>query len=125
MRYNDYSNPSTRHCTRKTRVRSPESFHPPHHLTKTLSRFLLSSVYRPAADDDAAEGSTSHAGRPVDPSATLPDREPNPGGRKKFSKEQKKAQRGANKGRRFGKVRDELELCWRVANGATCEHGAE
>ncbi|KIJ16316.1 hypothetical protein PAXINDRAFT_168462 [Paxillus involutus ATCC 200175] len=87
--------------------------------------FLLSSVYRPAADDDAAEGSTSHAGRPVDPSATLPDREPNPGGRKKFSKEQKKAQRGANKGRRFGKVRDELELCWRVANGATCEHGAE
>ncbi|KAG6865606.1 hypothetical protein C0991_001030 [Blastosporella zonata] len=42
-----------------------------------------------------------------------------------MSKEQKKAQRGANKGRRFGKVRDELDLCWRVANGAVCEYGAE
>ncbi|KAF8065084.1 hypothetical protein FPV67DRAFT_1562931 [Lyophyllum atratum] len=41
-----------------------------------------------------------------------------------MTKEQKKAQRGANKGRRFGKVRDELDLCWRIANGATCEYGA-
>ncbi|KAF9224744.1 zinc finger dihydrouridine synthase [Gyrodon lividus] len=87
--------------------------------------FLLSSVYRPAADDDAAGGSTSHVGHPSGPSATRPDGEPNPGGRKKFSKEQKKAHRGANKGRRFGKVRDQLELCWRVANGAICEYGAE
>ncbi|KAF9242298.1 hypothetical protein BU15DRAFT_72831 [Melanogaster broomeanus] len=87
--------------------------------------FLLSSIYHPAADDDAAEGSTSRAGRPADPRAPTPDGDRNPGGRKKFSKEQKKAQRGANKGRRFGKVRDELELCWRVANGAICEYGAE
>ncbi|KJA22425.1 hypothetical protein HYPSUDRAFT_67097 [Hypholoma sublateritium FD-334 SS-4] len=41
------------------------------------------------------------------------------------TKEQKKAQRGQNKARRFNKVRDELDLCWRVANGSTCEYGAE
>ncbi|KAF9472611.1 FMN-linked oxidoreductase [Pholiota conissans] len=42
-----------------------------------------------------------------------------------MTKEQKKAQRGQNKARRFGKVRDELDLCWRVANGAICEFGTE
>ncbi|KIJ58427.1 hypothetical protein HYDPIDRAFT_102661 [Hydnomerulius pinastri MD-312] len=86
--------------------------------------YLLSSVYRPAADDDAAEGSISHVGNTTSSGLAI-DGEPNQGGRKKLSKEQKKAQRGANKGRRFGKVRDELELCWRVANGAMCEYGAE
>ncbi|KAI6126750.1 hypothetical protein F5141DRAFT_1083094 [Pisolithus sp. B1] len=76
-----------------------------------------------AADDDAAEGSTSYAGR--GPSRPDADADSAPGGRKKFTKEQKKAQRGANKGRRFGKVRDELELCWRVANGTICERGSD
>ena len=33
--------------------------------------------------------------------------------------------RGANKGRRFQKDRDELELCFRVASGKQCEFGAE
>ncbi|KAI9569197.1 hypothetical protein HD554DRAFT_2328226 [Boletus coccyginus] len=86
------------------------------------AEFLLNNVSRPAADDDAAEGSTSHTGHPVDPVA---DTDSNPGGRKKLTRQQKKAHRGANKGRRFGKVRDELELCWRVANGTLCEHGSE
>jgi len=31
--------------------------------------------------------------------------------------------RGQNKGRRFKKVRDTLDLCWKVANGITCEVG--
>lgn len=47
------------------------------------------------------------------------------GGRKKWSKEERKNKRGANKGRRFQKVRDDLELCWRVAVGKTCEFGSE
>ena len=88
----------------------------------TIRRFLLSNVSRPEADDDAAEGSTAHTGHPVDPIA---DTGASPGGRKKPTWQQKKANRGANKGRRFGKVRDELELCWRVANGTICEHGSE
>lgn len=78
----------------------------------------------PVPDDDAAEGSTNPAGnstRPDDP------RDHRDGGfsRKKISKEQKKAQRGANKGRRFGKVRDDLDLCWRIAGGGLCEFGEE
>lgn len=91
-------------------------------LFPTICRFLLHNVFRPPADDDAAEGSTSHTRRPVDPIA---DSDSNPGGGKKLTKQQKKVHRGANKGRRFGKVRDELELCWRVANGTMCEYGSE
>jgi hypothetical protein len=30
---------------------------------------------------------------------------------------------GANKGRRFGKMRDEVELCWKTAKGETCDFG--
>lgn len=43
--------------------------------------------------------------------------------RKKFAKDKK--QRGANKGRRFQKVRDDLELCFKVASGKPCEFGDE
>ena len=31
--------------------------------------------------------------------------------------------RGQNKGRRFKKIRDSLDLCWKVANGIICEFG--
>ncbi|KAF9467198.1 hypothetical protein BDZ94DRAFT_1211631 [Collybia nuda] len=77
-----------------------------------------------AADDDAAEGNTGSGrrySRDGDNEVTA-SRGPNRG---KLSKEQKKARQGANKGRKFGKVRDELDLCWRLANGATCEFGDE
>ena len=87
-----------------------------------ITRFLLSNASRPAVDDDAAEGSTSTHTGTIDPIA---DTDASPGGRKKLIRQQKKAHRGANKGRRFGKVRDELELCWRVANGTLCEQGSQ
>lgn len=45
--------------------------------------------------------------------------------RKKQTREEKKKRRGQNKGRRFQKVRDELDLCWKVAAGETCEFGSE
>ncbi|KXN88416.1 tRNA-dihydrouridine(47) synthase [NAD(P)(+)] [Leucoagaricus sp. SymC.cos] len=40
-----------------------------------------------------------------------------------MTKEEKKTTRGANKGRRFGKTRDEVEPCWKIANGSECEYG--
>ena len=86
-----------------------------------------------AADDDAAEGGTSRVGRgrdardgDVDGTSGAGQRVSGPGGRSgsgKMTKEQKKAQRGQNKARKFGKVRDELDLCWKVANGVDCEFG--
>ncbi|ETW77093.1 hypothetical protein HETIRDRAFT_156632 [Heterobasidion irregulare TC 32-1] len=45
--------------------------------------------------------------------------------RRKLAKEEKKKQRGSNKGRRWQKVRDDQDVCWRVASGGSCEFGAE
>lgn len=75
-------------------------------------------------DDDAAEGSTSHVANPR-LSANDDADETSAGGRqkKKWSKEERKNKRGANKGRRFQKVRDDVELCWRVASGRICDFG--
>ncbi|RDB17331.1 tRNA-dihydrouridine(47) synthase [NAD(P)(+)] [Hypsizygus marmoreus] len=88
------------------------------------AEFLLSSNPIDVPDDDAAEGSTSSS-RGYTRDGAVDSRDLRGPSRGKMTKEQKKAQRGANKGRRFGKVRDELDLCWRVANGTICEFGAE
>ncbi|KAJ7675536.1 hypothetical protein B0H17DRAFT_1080633 [Mycena rosella] len=84
------------------------------------AEFLL-PVNPPAApDDDAAEGSGSvrrdtRSGDPQDDArSTGPTRV-------KLTKAQKKAQSGSNKGRRFGKVHDELDLCFKVAAGSMCD----
>jgi tRNA-dihydrouridine synthase 3 len=45
--------------------------------------------------------------------------------RRKLTKEEKKAQRGSNKGRRWAKVRDEVDLCWRFAGSGKCDFGSE
>ncbi|TEB32625.1 zinc finger dihydrouridine synthase [Coprinellus micaceus] len=92
------------------------------------AEFLLQrSSPQPLAnpDDDAAERGAQSSGRGTGDRA---DPEPGTGGKKSWknkSKAEKRAQRGQNTGRRFGKVRDELELCWRVANGAACDLGTE
>lgn len=87
-------------------------------------RFLISTKRQYAADDDAAEGATSHSrGQPHRDGRDVDARDARGPSRGKLTKEQKKAQRGANKGRKFGKVRDELDLCWKVANGSVCEFG--
>ncbi|KAF5384202.1 hypothetical protein D9615_003375 [Tricholomella constricta] len=91
------------------------------------AEYLLSTTNAAGVpDDDAAEGTTTHT-RGYAGNGEGDTRDSRSGGpaRRKMTKEQKKAQRGANKGRRFGKVRDELDLCWRVANGTNCEYGAE
>lgn len=102
-------------------VQSYGRFHGSH-----SARFLLSSVTSAIApDDDAAEGS-SRSGRNDDTQG-----EERGGGklsgsqRKRFAKEERKKHRGANKGRRFARVQDDVELCWKVATGRTCEFGAE
>jgi len=92
----------------------------------TSSRYLLTGnniLHTP--DDDAAEGTTNTQGRAQTRDRDSRDDRPSGPSRNKLTKEQKKAQRGANKGRKFGKVRDELDLCWRIANGMTCERGTE
>ena len=92
-------------------------------------RFLLSLQPRDVPDDDAAEGSTSHVnGRPDAAPASgaeEPGKRLSGAQRKKLAKEERKQKRGANKGRRFQKVRDEVELCHKVASGKQCDFGAE
>ncbi|KZP04589.1 zinc finger dihydrouridine synthase [Athelia psychrophila] len=80
---------------------------------------------RAAPDDDLAEGATkpglgasAETGRPL-------DARDQGGPSRKKTKDEKKDRRGANKGRRFVKARDDLELCWRVACGSMCEFGDE
>ncbi|CCM05385.1 uncharacterized protein FIBRA_07601 [Fibroporia radiculosa] len=91
--------------------------------------FLVSFVSRDIPDDDAAEGSTNHAdGRRGENSLATIDSEATAdtsGAQRKKSYKDKKNKRGANKGRRFQRVHDEVELCWRVASGRTCEFGDE
>lgn len=87
---------------------------------------MISTRPQVVADDDAAEGSTTgDRGQHRDARDSRDTRDSRGPTRGKQTKEQKKAQRGQNKARRFNKVRDELDLCWRVANGSTCEYGAE
>ena len=76
--------------------------------------FLIHRTAQPSVyDDDAAEGSKRPpGGRANDGDVTE-------------TKKQKKSQRGQNKGRKFGKIRDEFELCWKVGNGTLCEFGEE
>lgn len=82
--------------------------------------YLISYTTQDLPDDDAAEGSTNASrksrGQDEYQRSTGPQR-------KHMSKEEKKATRGANKGRRFGKTRDEIDLCWKIANESICEYG--
>ncbi|KAF8142906.1 zinc finger dihydrouridine synthase [Mycena galopus ATCC 62051] len=73
-------------------------------------------------DDDAAEGSSSHV-RGHAPSEGQQDARSSGPARGKLTKAQKKAQTGMNKGRRFGKMRDEVDLCYQVAAGGMCDFG--
>lgn len=92
-------------------------------------RYVVSLRDQAPPDDDAAEGSTNHVsqGRPTETDDDGQGEKPRMSGaqRKKLAREEKKKRRGQNKGRRFQKVRDELDLCWKVAAGEACEFGSE
>ncbi|KAJ6537426.1 zinc finger dihydrouridine synthase [Mycena vulgaris] len=86
--------------------------------------FLISVNVAAVPDDDAAEGSSSHVrGNGAQAGDTRDDSRSSGPARVKLTKAQKKAQTGMNKGRRFGKVRDELDLCYKVASGSMCDFG--
>lgn len=96
-----------------------------------MGRFRLyadndtSSASLPVADDDAAEGATLAPPRDSRDSRDARDGKDRGGRKKHLTKEEKKAQRGQNKARKFGKVKDEMDLCWKVANGMPCEFGEQ
>ncbi|KAH8829206.1 hypothetical protein DL96DRAFT_1696102 [Flagelloscypha sp. PMI_526] len=89
------------------------------------AEYLLSLDTNQNVDDDAAEGATSHTGR-RDASTSGQQIVAVAGGqapRKKLTKEEKKAFRGSNTDRRYTKVREKGELCWRIAANEICTHG--
>lgn len=104
---------------------------PSDHALYSSHRYLISpdgARLAPQADDDAAEGNTSHLNGDVDYASN--DGEPpakkqklSSSQKRKLSKEEKKTNRGMNKGRRWQKTRDEVDVCWRVATGGECEFG--
>lgn len=85
----------------------------------------------PIPDDDAAEtedtqrNESKAAGIDEGEGQEPPNKKQKLSGaqRRKLAKEEKKKNRGANKNRRFGKVTQEVELCWKLASGAPCEFG--
>jgi len=97
------------------------------------AEFLLSALedLRPQVDDASAEEGTNHAAQKRrQEDGTKDDGTPKKqklsgSERRKLAKEEKKAQRGSNKGRRWAKVRDEVDLCWRFASSGKCDFGSE
>ncbi|KAN0139239.1 hypothetical protein V8E53_002740 [Lactarius tabidus] len=97
------------------------------------AEFLTSTAenLRPQVDDASTEEGTNRSaqkrkqeGKPNDDGSPKKPKLNN-SERRKLSKEEKKAQRGSNKGRRWAKVRDEIELCWRFAGSGKCDFGSE
>ncbi|KAG7094002.1 hypothetical protein E1B28_007631 [Marasmius oreades] len=90
-------------------------------------RFLvLTSAPAPPPDDDAAEGVTSTK----DTVSGQQDEEGGSGKQNAMSnrakkRAERKEKRGANKGRKFNKIKDDLDVCWKTANGQLCEFGNE
>ena len=92
-------------------------------------RFLIHDHPPTAIDDDLAEG--GHDSRGEDEPRNALDGDEPPTKKPRLSGAQKKKlarasgvkQTGANKGRRFAKVRDEIDVCWKFASGETCPNG--
>jgi tRNA-dihydrouridine synthase 3 len=97
------------------------------------AEFLLSTLknLQPQVDDASAEEGTNHAAQKRRQVDDIKDdgttKKPKLSGseRRKLAKEEKKAQRGSNKGKRWAKVRDEVDLCWRFAGSGKCDFGPE
>ena len=97
------------------------------------AEFLLSTLdnLQPQVDDASAEEGTNHAAQKRRQEDDIKDdgttKKPKLSGseRRRLAKEEKKAQRGSNKGRRWAKVRDEVDLCWKFAGSGKCDFGSE
>ena len=84
---------------------------------------------QPQVDDASIEEGTNRSAQKrkqeVDDDGSPKKPKLNSAERRKLSKEEKKALRGSNKGRRWVKVRDEVDLCWRFAGSGQCDFGSE
>ncbi|KAH9064603.1 zinc finger dihydrouridine synthase, partial [Lactarius vividus] len=97
------------------------------------AEFLISTAesLQPQVDDTSTEEGTNRSaqkrGQEDNPNDDNSPKKPklNAAERRKLSKEDKKAQRGSNKGRRWAKMRDEVDLCWRFAGSGECDFGSE
>ena len=107
-------------------LKSPSSVQASH-----LLRFLISTAenLQPQVDDASTEEGTNRSAqkRKQEGNDDGSPKKPKLNGaeRQKLSKEEKRAQRGSNKGRRWAKVRDEVDLCWRFAGSGKCDFGSE
>lgn len=95
----------------------------------------LNKPVAPAIDDDAAEGGvipqndhkrqledvSTQAVDDVEPAAKKPKL--SGAQRKKQAREDKKKNKGMNTNRKFSRTHDEIQLCWKVANGEICSEG--
>ncbi|KAF8581807.1 zinc finger dihydrouridine synthase, partial [Ramaria rubella] len=93
------------------------------------AEFIISAHPTAVPDDDAAEGEQGRTTKrdvgEDEEDGGPPTKKQKVSGaqRKKLAKEEKKKNKGANKGRKFGKVTDDVELCYKVASGLECEFG--
>ena len=103
-----------------------------------LSRYLIqTSAPPPPPDDDAAEGGTTisssekgtaeliASGVVEEEGASGPGKQDTGMSNRAKKRAERKEKRGANKGRRFNKIRDDLDIFWKTANGQICEFGTE
>ncbi|KAJ3721159.1 zinc finger dihydrouridine synthase [Lentinula raphanica] len=91
------------------------------------AEYLISVDPIPVPDDDAAEGGGGGGSNSRNGWHDA-DTDGNDGGgrnKRRRNKEEKKARQGQNKNRRFGKVRDEQDICFKIAAGTLCEFGAD
>ncbi|KAL0572766.1 tRNA-dihydrouridine synthase 3 [Marasmius crinis-equi] len=92
---------------------------------------IQTSAPAPPPDDDAAEGGTTvSSGKKAIPGDAQESEESGSGKQDGMSnrakkRAERKEKRGANKGRRFNKIKDDLDVCWKTANGQICEFGTE
>ncbi|KAG9019423.1 tRNA-dihydrouridine synthase 3 [Tulasnella sp. 427] len=91
----------------------------------------------PAVDDDEAEGAvttqndhkrqlqaaTGQGEEEAEPAAKKPKL--SGAQRKKQAREDKKKNKGMNTNRKFTRTHDEIQLCWKIANGERCPEGSK
>ena len=76
-------------------------------------------VSKEALDGEEADGDVGNAdGEPPTKKFKLSGAQ-----RRKIAKDEKKNKTGQNKGRRFQRVHDEQEICWKIACGLECPFG--
>ncbi|KAK1219650.1 tRNA-dihydrouridine synthase 3 [Marasmius sp. AFHP31] len=117
-----------------------ERIFPPGTAPVKAEYLIQTSAPPPPPDDDAAEGgtssmsggkatveltSTSTSGAPDEDGASGPGKQDTGMSNRAKKRADRKEKRGANKGRRFNKIRDDLDVCWKTANGQICEFGSE